>query len=299
MLKVGGSKVRCSVCKNIFMVHPPEPKSMNDLDLDESFEETVALDTPPDFDEPEIKTSVEIVEESFDKAFEDALEEEVIKEISEQDSLEDEEVAERKIEKPVKEFKKPPQKRPSITTLRKKQRGSNWLLIVLVVILILVVAAVGIYFFKPGLIPDSLPFLKPVSKEMVEDQGVSRLDFKAVNGSFIQSRRSGQLFVIRGTVINNDSVSRSYILIKGSILDNTDKMIRQMLVYAGNTFSNNELKNKPLADMKEALKLRTGKDNNNVDVPPGKGIPFMIIFEKLPDNLGEFVVEAVSSSRGK
>jgi hypothetical protein len=281
------------------MVHPPKPEPVNDLDLDESFEETVALDTPPDFDEPETKTSVEIVEESFDKAFEDALEEEVIKEISEQEPLEDKKVEEQKIEKPARESKKPAQKRPSITTLRKKQRGFNWLLILLVVILILVIAAVGIYFFMPGLIPDSLPFLKPAGKEVVEDQGVSRLDFKDVNGSFIQSRRSGQLFVIKGTVINNDSVSRSYILIKGSILDNTDKMIRQMLVYAGNTFSNNELKNKPFTDMKEALKLRTGKGNNNVDVPPGKGIPFMIVFENLPDNLGEFVVEAVSSSRGK
>jgi len=36
----------------------------------------------------------------------------------------------------------------------------------------------------------------------------------------------------------------------------------------------------------------------NFNLPSGATIPFMIVFDNLPDNLSEFTVEAVSSSPG-
>ena len=49
----------------------------------------------------------------------------------------------------------------------------------------------------------------------------------------------------------------------------------------------------------KGLKYRFGKDKANFNVKPGGSVPFMIIFENLPDNLSEFIVEAVSSSPGE
>ena len=52
-------------------------------------------------------------------------------------------------------------------------------------------------------------------------------------------------------------------------------------------------------EIDSASKNRAGKGDVNVNVEPGSSVPFMIIFENLQDNLGEFIVEAVSSSPGK
>jgi hypothetical protein len=47
------------------------------------------------------------------------------------------------------------------------------------------------------------------------------------------------------------------------------------------------------------LANRTGKGNANVNVKAQATVPFMIVFEDLPENLSEFTVEAVSSAPGQ
>ena len=51
LIKKEGSKVRCSVCKNVFTAYPPEPAIMEEPSLDEIMDEdlreTMALDSPP------------------------------------------------------------------------------------------------------------------------------------------------------------------------------------------------------------------------------------------------------------
>jgi len=63
------------------------------------------------------------------------------------------------------------------------------------------------------------------------------LRFKEVTGSFIQSSKTGELFIIKGNVTNDYPKSRNFILLKGSILDDKGQMIKEKLVYAGNTFT--------------------------------------------------------------
>ncbi len=60
-----------------------------------------------------------------------------------------------------------------------------------------------------------------------------------------------------------------------------------------------QLREMSLEEIDKGLKRQEGEGNINVNVEPGSSVPFMIIFENLPDNLGEFIVEAVSSSPGE
>ena len=64
------------------------------------------------------------------------------------------------------------------------------------------------------------------------------------------------------------------------------------------TFEEQTLKDMPLADIREALKNRYGTGRQNLNIAPGASVPFTIVFDNLPENLGEFTVEAVSSSPG-
>jgi predicted Zn finger-like uncharacterized protein len=302
LLKVEGSKVRCSVCKNVFTVYPPEQvfdeeEVLEDDFPDVSLEETVALESPPSLDEIEPEASDADKEESFDKVFEEALEEDV----EEGETLtadlkphgKREERTEILDERPDVDFVAP----EGIFAGRGGTR-SRLFLLSFIIILILIVSGLLVFFLAPGILPDSLSFLKPVQKEDITDTGIRQLTFEEYSGSFLQTNRLGQLFIIKGNVVNNYQKSRSFILLKGTIEDEEGKAIRQKLAYAGNIFTENELKDIELDEIDKAHKNQKGKGNINVDVAPGSSVPFMIIFENLPDNLGEFVVEPISSSPG-
>ena len=107
------------------------------------------------------------------------------------------------------------------------------------------------------------------------------------------------LFLIKGMVANNYSTSRSFILIKGSILDDKGQVVKTKLAYAGNIFAEGELKEMTLDQINQALRNRPGKNDIDLNVRPQAAVPFMVIFEDLPENLSEFTVEAVSSAPGE
>jgi predicted Zn finger-like uncharacterized protein len=321
LIKENGSKVRCSVCKNVFTAYPPEPDIMEELSPDESLEEdlkeTVALESPPVFKEKEPEPEVEEMEIDFEKAFEEAIDEEDVQAISPDEIPDSEEeydidfaetldrkpAVEEGVEMEEAEEEVPEKPKAAVETIvappaEKKPRRSRVGLIVLVIIVLLLGGGFAVYYFAPDLLPESLSFLKPIKKEAISETGVRRLSLKSVGGFFIESSKAGQLFVIKGTVTNHNPKSRSFILIKGSLLDDKGKVVGSKMAYAGNTFKEKQIKEMPLETINKSLKNRFGKKRINVNVKPQSTVPFMIIFENLPQNMSEFTVEAVSSSPG-
>lgn len=302
LIKKDGSTVRCSVCKNVFKVFPPE-QDLFDSPIDDDFsntamEETVALDFSPDFESEESETIKKDMEYSFDRAFEEAMEEVV----------EDEELI-------VPEEEPAPEKEQDTTELQEEKTDSvavkmdgvkkkakerpKILLISLSIVLALIIAFLIIFFFFPGILPDSLYLSSSAIEESTIDAGIDELDYSEVNGSFSNSDKAGRLYIIKGSVINNNQKDRSFILLKGSILNKEGTPVKQETAYAGNILSDEELNNMSADDIKSAMKIQTGIDNNNVDVKPGSSVPFMIVFSDLPDDMSEFTLEAVSSSYGE
>jgi hypothetical protein len=189
-----------------------------------------------------------------------------------------------------------PRKAPKTKTVAK--RKSPVLLIILLGVLGIVAAGAVVFIWAPEMVPDSLSMFKGEEKEGVADLGVRRLSFQEVKGSFVDSNEEGQLFVISGTVRNDYPKNRSFILIKGSILDDRGNVVKKKLVYAGNPITERQLKSMSLEEMERSMKNRYGADRQNVDLQPGTSIPFTIVFEDLPEDLGEFTVEAVRSAPG-
>ncbi len=323
LIKEEGSKVRCSVCKNVFTAYPPEPAIVEepspDEIMDEDLKETMALDSPPVFKEkvPEPpEPDEEEMELDFDQAFEDAIEEDIqaispdeIPDSEEEEDIDFAETLDRKpaveegVEREEADEEVPEKPNGAVETIiappvEKKPRRSRVGLIVLVIIILLLGGGFAVYYLAPDLLPDSLSFLKPITKEEISETGVRRLSLKSVGGYFIESSKAGQLFVIKGTVTNHNPKSRSFILIKGSLLDDKGKVVGSKMAYAGNTFTEKQIKEMPLEEINKGLKNRFGKKRINVNVRPQSTVPFMILFENLPENMSEFTVEAVSSSPG-
>lgn len=306
LLKSGGSKVRCSVCKNVFIAYPPEEvrveEPATDMILEEGLAETLSLDSRTDFEEEEGRPPQEAAESNFDLAFEEAMEEADVHEGVPSDELptfEEEEgvtpaTADTRREEAEEGLEDTEPPVPKVKTGR-----SRALPIILIILLLIFGGAAVIFFFAPNLIPDSIPFLQSSKKQEATDPGVARLSFKAVTGSFYQSKKAGQLFVIKGMVTNNYPKPRSFILLKGTILDDRGKVVKIKMAYAGNTFGENQIKETPIEGLNQGLKTRAGRNRMNLNLQPGATIPFMIIIDQLPENVSEFTVEAVSSSPGK
>ncbi len=307
LLNKNGSKVRCSVCKHTFIAYPPV---LFTTDQDEAvsvvadeFEKTIALDSPPTFDDVAIDIGQEDEGIDFDALFDKPMES-----ADDEEGVSVQDLPEEPLDGSVMEDEFVPtdmgkEARGGVgttaVTTRKMTGKSHLLTVFFVIILLLIGSGAAIYFFAPDLIPDSLPFLEKEKKQEIPDTGVRRLTLKAVTGSFVDSKEAGQLFVIRGMVGNNYSKGRSFILIKGNILDDKGRVVKSKSAYAGNTFKDEKIKVLPLDAINKAMKNRYGMDRKNFNVAQGTYIPFTVVFENLPENLSEFTVEAVSSFPGK
>jgi len=338
LIKEGGSKVRCSICRHAFMAYPPlralEPME-TEIPIDPAkrgTDEEIADLLVPLFDEhkePEVKGKDEGLESDLDSVFKDAFQEPAeelagnMKKESEdnQDLIEDTVGGgeERLAYDPAVDFlamdnidDRSEEHERAAEPMKKalsKKKSSKWAFIIVLVVILLALlgAVVAINYWKPELIPPPVrsfldnsvsSFLKAPDKKEPVSPGVRLLEFSSVAGSFVDSEKGGRLFLIRGVVGSKYPKPRSYILIKGNILDNKGKVVKSKQSYAGNIFTEEEIKTLPLEEIKKAMNNRDGMARKNFNLSSGATIPFMIVFDNLPDNLSEFSVEAVSSSPG-
>jgi len=324
LIREEGSKVRCSVCKNVFKAYPKGVTPMAEGKrkvVDQSLGETVTLDTQPTLEEQKPEP---LLEDTFEAELAKALQEEA--ETKRTEAISPDQIPEEEEEELQFDFEEEPKREPQLeaspsSTLqreiskiaeapakpekavpKKGKKGGvpRFLMIVLIVVLLITGGAAALLYFAPEQVPESLTsYLGVAGKPEVKDPGVRRLSFKTVGGKFYQSSKAGNLFCIQGMVFNNYPGSRSFIRVKGSLLDEKGVAVKQKLAFAGNTFSENELKDMSLEQINQGLANRTGKGNANVNVKPQASVPFMIVFEELPENLSEFTVEAVSSAPGQ
>jgi predicted Zn finger-like uncharacterized protein len=300
LLSDDGSRVRCSLCKHVFMAYPSQQDEI-----------------PDQKPQTELEQWPEVREETYDSETEEAVGSDAV---SIEDSMEDIRDLEREYENGHKGFgEKTADMTPAVNgdeiekkaesveaaeimapVSAKKGPGRSFTPLILLSAIILFIGAGGyVYMYAPHLIPDFLH--GPIKSDEVKkgpDSGASRLEIVTVEGSFLNSERAGSLFVIRGKVTNNYPEVRSFILVKGSILDDKGQVVKERSAYAGNTFSDEELVVLPVEKISKAMNNPQGINDNNLNIGSGESLNFIIVFEKLPENISEFTVGAVSSSPG-
>jgi predicted Zn finger-like uncharacterized protein len=335
LLKETGSKVRCSRCKHVFTAFPPERElqieeapaegleeteesvaeeifKQEDLlsDLEKAFAEEVEEGVGEE--EMEIGGEVEEIEEeeeeieaiSFDELSQldsgpiKKAEEEVpdIDEAMDRAAKVEQEItAQEEVEREeeVEEVEEPVEPRPIV----KKRRRSRLSITILLIVLIIAGGGYALVRFKPDFLPESFPlFKRPLSKDQAFDMGNKRLSFKELNGSFVNSKKAGKLFVVKGLVTNMYPDKRSFIRIRSNILDSKGKAVKSKIVYAGNPISDKELLSLSMEQINNRLRDKFGKNKMNTNIPPNSSIPLMIVFGNLPQDMSEFEVEPISSS---
>lgn len=196
------------------------------------------------------------------------------------------------VEKPAAPPKVPatPAKRP-----RKAPVSRLFLFLIL---LLLALAGAAAYFLQNGG-PEAMGRLADrFTAQQTPPPAPSQIRLTNLRGFFVQNNGEGQIFAISGEAVNDSSASRSAISIKGVLFDEKGKPLLQQTVFAGNPLTEEKLRQLPFAKIEESMNNQFGDSLSNLNVAPGKSIPFTVVFKGLPPNLAEFTVEVADSKPG-
>jgi hypothetical protein len=108
---------------------------------------------------------------------------------------------------------------------------------------------------------------------------------------YVTHPEAGQLLVIVGRIRNGYDKPISHIRVKGSLKSADDQILSERQVFAGNYLSEDVLKSLSMREILARLSLRGGENGSNLNIQPGQDVPFMLVFDKLPPDVAEYIVE--------
>jgi hypothetical protein len=94
------------------------------------------------------------------------------------------------------------------------------------------------------------------------------------------------LFIISGKVKNEFSVNVKSVKVTGKLFSPDKKLVKTEFAYCGNTLKEDELTSLNLKAIQDRLMKKAGPQ-----ITPGKVIPYILVFSKVPDNVEDFTVE--------
>ena len=111
-------------------------------------------------------------------------------------------------------------------------------------------------------------------------------------GYYESGSASPRILVIKGQVANLSRGEKSGIRVQATLLDNADAVLAQQSVYAGNTLSGEAIRKGNRDALTKTLGNRFGEGLSNLNVAPGKAIPFIVLFFDAPENMDGYRLEA-------
>jgi hypothetical protein len=118
-------------------------------------------------------------------------------------------------------------------------------------------------------------------------------DIQKMTGEYEINDMAGKLFVIKGQVANVGRTRTSGIRVHATLLDGKRQPMAERTCYAGNILTGETLRTASREKIEEALSNRFGDRLVNMDVPPGKSLPFMVVFFNPPEGIDSFRVTGI------
>ena len=281
----------------------------------EEDEEDVNFEIDGEIDEVEADDS-ELESVIEDVKFEDDLDNDLVEEVVEEVSSMDESMV-MGTEKETLQ---------SITKDKKSKKSGRKTSRFFIVLFILVLFTGGLYFGS-GLLEDQgikLPYITDISiffksnfesiaKKGIKSSFIDTLFGKKVQqdpagvvklyplestiqGIYLDNSSAGTLYVINGEIKNNYDHPRSFISVTANIFTKGDSAVRMSkTVFCGNVFSHLELENLGLNAIALRLLNKEGYNKSNLNIKPGATVPFMVIFNDLPEDLEQFNIQPAGS----
>ncbi|HWI40412.1 MAG TPA: hypothetical protein VNX25_02865, partial [Verrucomicrobiae bacterium] len=157
------------------------------------------------------------------------------------------------------------------------------------VLVVLAVAALGGggYFLSKG---DGLGSLGG----LLGGGDAGTIEVRKVEGAFVANPAAGELFVVKGEVVNNRKKPAGPLQVKAKILGAGGGVITQKTGYCGNTLPPDQLASFPLPAIEMKLGGRPAQP-----VSAGGTAPCMVVFSGIPKDAVDFVAEVVPPDPSK
>lgn len=317
-----GTRVRCARCKEVFLATPPQqqpappPEQEEVTPLPEQQPEPEPAEKPgrfhpdPIVDEPDLPSDMAEVDFDYDRFQELDAKEEAGDDEADGTTSDEDHPSQGLAETPAPADdadegsasfstsdemdneedhlirQKPARNSPFAALIR---------IVLLLILAILIVAGVMVVMNGPDHLTQLVrqyfgqqtPPAPPLSGQMV----LGELD-----GQFIINEQGGELFLIRGLATNHFNQAQSAVQVKGILYDQHGKPLAQKTVFCGNPMTDEELRTLPFSELEQRMGNQFGKDLSNMNIPPGKAVPFAIVFRNLPENVSEFSVAVTASN---
>lgn len=165
------------------------------------------------------------------------------------------------------------------------------------IVFLLLLAGGGLFFLKEGPKGFDRMGLGVITKWAglnVEEEGAIAVRTKS--GAFLSNAEAGEIFVVTGEALNGFRKPRAGIQVRGLIYGAKGEVLMRKIAYCGNILTQEQLKSLPLAKIEARMNNQFGDSLSNLGVEPGKEIPFVLVFTKVPSDAADYGVEVVSST---
>lgn len=116
-----------------------------------------------------------------------------------------------------------------------------------------------------------------------------------VSAYYVPISTSEKYFILEGKVLNGREAARRGTRVRITLLNGKSIDIAEKTVYAGNVFTDKELRQMDRESIEEAMSRRSREDSDNVDILPDKSMPFMAVFFDLQESVASYRVTAIGS----
>ena len=123
-----------------------------------------------------------------------------------------------------------------------------------------------------------------------------RITVRAIDAAVVKNKESGELLVITGEALNGFKAPRAALQVKGLIYGANGQVLSSRNAFAGNPLSKEQLATMPLEKIEATMANQFGDSLSNLEVAPGKAIPFVIVLPKPGADARDYGVEAAGST---
>ena len=120
-------------------------------------------------------------------------------------------------------------------------------------------------------------------------------DIRDVKWHVDKDATAGNLFVVKGAVANVGNVPSAGIRIQATLLGKDNEALAEKAAFAGNLIDETTTRQTERGVIEGMMSNRFGAGNVNREIPPGKALPFVVIFFDPPGEIAAVMVKAIDA----
>ncbi|MCK5311287.1 MAG: zinc-ribbon domain-containing protein [Desulfobacteraceae bacterium] len=192
------------------------------------------------------------------------------------------------------------------TSAKPKKKPSK-LFKALLVILLLLCVGYGAFMITGGF-TKSIDFSKinfSIVKNLLDSSKMDQIPVwatinnQSLNGRYVNNENTGKLFVITGKITNESTIPLNHVQVEGTLIAKGGVIAKKKKVFCGNKIPEGQLSSLSVGAIERILQRKDGEQGANLNIKANEGVPFMLVFSGLPEELENYTVTVTAFDRMK